>query len=39
MKKLIVKDRKLAKRLEDGLIKKGLVVALCEEVVIQVKNA
>ena len=30
MKKLIVKDRKLAKRLEDRLIKKGLVVALCE---------
>jgi hypothetical protein len=30
MKKLIVKDRKLAKKLEDRLIKKGLVVAICE---------
>ena len=30
MKKLIVKDRKLAKKLENRLIKKGLVVALCE---------
>jgi hypothetical protein len=49
-KALIVKDRKLAKKLEDRLIKKGLVVALCEgeenspllkkaQVVIQVKNA
>jgi hypothetical protein len=37
MKKLIVKDRKLAKKLEDRLIKKGLVVAA--QVVIQVKNA
>ena len=50
MKMLIVKDRRLAKRLEDRLIKKGLVVALCEgeenfpllkkaQVVIQIKNA
>jgi hypothetical protein len=50
MKRLIVKDRKLAKKLEDRLIRKGLVVALCEgeenssllkkaQVVIQVKNA
>jgi hypothetical protein len=49
MKKLMVKDRKLAKKLEDRLIKKGLVVALCEreensyllkkaKVVIQIKN-
>jgi hypothetical protein len=30
MKRLIVKDRKLDKKLEDRLIKKGLVVALCE---------
>ena len=50
MKRLIVKDRKLAKRLENKLIKKGFVVALCEreenssllkkaKVVIQIKNA
>jgi hypothetical protein len=50
MKRLIVKDRTLAKKLENRLIKKGFVVALCEgeensslfkkaQVVIQVKNA
>jgi hypothetical protein len=50
MKRLIVKGRKLAEKLENRLIKKGLVVALREgeensslfkkaHVVIQIKNA
>jgi len=30
MKKLIVKDKKVARKLENRLIKKGLVVAVCE---------
>ncbi|WP_448587475.1 hypothetical protein [Thermocrinis sp.] len=31
MRKLKVKDRNIARRLEDRLIKKGLVVAICEK--------